>query len=139
MQKEIILEKLREIGCRITRQRILILDIILSENCTSCKEIYYLALKVDHNIGIATVYRMVNLLEEIGAIHSQKRYEIACSPELTEGSVCVKLDDNSVVNLSGKDLKAVIREGMKVCGYPAAERCYFCFCERKSRGMRRTG
>ena len=41
MQKDMILERLREQGCRITRQRQLILDIILEEECSCCKEIYY--------------------------------------------------------------------------------------------------
>ena len=39
----------------------------LQEECTCCKEIYFLASKKDPNIGMATVYRMINLLEEIGA------------------------------------------------------------------------
>lgn len=43
MQKEIILQKLKERGCRITRQRKMLLDVILNEDCTSCKEIYYKA------------------------------------------------------------------------------------------------
>ena len=34
MQKDMILERLREQGCRITRQRQLILDIILEEECS---------------------------------------------------------------------------------------------------------
>ena len=41
MQKDMILERLREQGCRITRQRQMILDIILEEECSCCKEIYY--------------------------------------------------------------------------------------------------
>ena len=71
MQKEpksIIISKLRERGCRITRQRRIILDIILDEDCSCCKEIYYKACKQDPSIGAATVYRMVNTLEEIGVI-----------------------------------------------------------------------
>ena len=39
MQKDMIIERLREQGCRITRQRQLILDIILAEECSCCKEI----------------------------------------------------------------------------------------------------
>ena len=38
MQKDMIFERLREQGCRITRQRQLILDIILEEECSCCKE-----------------------------------------------------------------------------------------------------
>ena len=55
MQKDMILERLREQGCRITRQRQLILDIILEEECSCCKEIYYKAAKRDPSIGMATV------------------------------------------------------------------------------------
>jgi Fur family ferric uptake transcriptional regulator len=67
-QKEQIMQQLRDNGCRITNQRKIILDIILEGECTSCKEIYYKALKSDSTIGIATVYRMVNTLEELGTI-----------------------------------------------------------------------
>ena len=68
MQKEMVLQKLREQGCRITKQRKVLLDVILQEECASCKEIYYKVAALDPGIGAATVYRMVNLLEEIGAI-----------------------------------------------------------------------
>lgn len=62
MQKEMVISRLRERGCRITRQRMMLLDIILGEECSSCKEIYYKAAKQDSRIGSATVYRMVILL-----------------------------------------------------------------------------
>ena len=65
MQKDMILERLREQGCRITRQRQLILDIILEEECSCCKEIYYKVQEKDRNIGPATIYRMVNMLSLI--------------------------------------------------------------------------
>ena len=53
-----------------------LLDIILEEECASCKEIYYKAANEDDSIGIATVYRMINLLEEIGAINRKNMYRI---------------------------------------------------------------
>lgn len=68
MQKELVIQRLRERGCRITKQRLMLLDIILGEECSCCKEIYYRAVQKDQKIGTATVYRMVNTLEEIGAI-----------------------------------------------------------------------
>ena len=43
MQKELVLQKLKEKGCRITKQRQMLLDVILQEECASCKEIYYKA------------------------------------------------------------------------------------------------
>ena len=57
----------------------MILDIILEEDCSCCKEIYYKASKLDPKIGTATVYRMINTLEEIGAISKKKhviRYHV---------------------------------------------------------------
>ena len=78
MQKEAILNRLRQRGCRITKQRMLLLDIILEEECSSCKEIYYKASKIDSSIGSATVYRMINMLEEIGAINRRNMYKVSC-------------------------------------------------------------
>ena len=77
MQKELVLQKLREKGCRITKQRRMLLDVILQEECASCKEIYYRAKQKDDRIGTATIYRMVNLLEEIGAISRKNMYRIS--------------------------------------------------------------
>ena len=51
MKRELIIQKLREQGCRITRQRRILLDIILEEECSCCKEIYYKALQKDSSIG----------------------------------------------------------------------------------------
>ncbi len=74
MNREEIIQKLRARGCRITKQRLTILDIILEGDCSSCKEIHYKASKLDPGIGMATVYRMVNSLEEIGAITRKSIY-----------------------------------------------------------------
>ena len=79
MQREIILTKLKEKGCRITKQRLRLIDIILQNECSSCKEIFYRALEEDDKLGVATVYRMVNLLEEIGAISRKNMYKVAYS------------------------------------------------------------
>ena len=50
MKRELIIQKLREQGCRITRQRRILLDIILEEECSCCKEIYYTVELSDHTI-----------------------------------------------------------------------------------------
>ena len=76
-QKQIIIERLKEDGCRITKQRLMLLDIILEDECSSCKEIYYRASKKDLSIGTATVYRMINTLEDIGAISRKNMYKIS--------------------------------------------------------------
>ena len=75
-RKEQIVEKLKENGCRITKQRRMLIDIILENDCSSCKEIFYKASRADEKIGVATVYRMINALEEIGAISLKNMYKV---------------------------------------------------------------
>lgn len=47
------------------------LHIILNNEYSSCKEIYYAAKKQDDKVGIATVYRTVQLLEDMELIHKE--------------------------------------------------------------------
>ena len=118
MRKEQIFQKLREKGCRITKQRQRLLDVILREECASCKEIYYKAREEHIKIGMATVYRMVNLLEEIGAISRKNMYRLSFYMDGNRDIVCVvELDDHTVCRLSAGTWNRVMREGMKVCGY----------------------
>lgn len=118
MHKDRILKKLRENGCRITKQRRMLLDIILKEDCSCCKEIYYKALQKDEKIGSATVYRMINTLEEIGAISRKNMYRINCEGSCMGENTCtVELDDDHVCQLSGENWSMVLQEGLKACGY----------------------
>ena len=108
MQRSAIVDRLRREGCRITKQRKIILDIILQEECTCCKEIYFLASKKDPNIGMATVYRMINLLEEIGALKRKSAYRIC--------------DDQTNIRLDNEKLCKIIEKGMESCGYLQSRR-----------------
>lgn len=74
-EKDNIITKLKDNGCRITKQRRLILDIILENRCSGCKEIYIQAEKLDHSIGMATVYRLVKELEKIGVLSREIVYK----------------------------------------------------------------
>lgn len=116
MQRSAIMNKLRQAGCRITKQRKIILDIILQEECTCCKEIYFLASKRDPNIGMATIYRMINLLEEIGALKRKRAYRI-CNEESPVHICIVRLDDYTSIRLDGEKLRQVIEKGMESFGY----------------------
>ena len=115
-QRSAIMNRLRQAGCRITKQRKIILDIILQEECTCCKEIYFLASKRDPNIGMATIYRMINLLEEIGALKRKRAYRI-CNEESPVHICSVKLDDYTSIRLDGEKLRQVIEKGMESFGY----------------------
>ena len=118
MQKEMVIQKLREKGCRITKQRLMLLDIILEENCSCCKEIYYRAMKKDANIGTATVYRMINTLEEIGAIDRRNMYKVNCE---TVCDYCnqwvIEYEDGTSCYLSGKNWYQIFMTGLERCGY----------------------
>lgn len=110
MQKEMIIQKLKQKGCRITRQRLMLLDVILEEECSCCKEIYYKAAKRDDKIGSATIYRMINMLEEIGAISRKNMYRIACDELQDKEHVCmIELDDDTVIELSPKKWNQIIK------------------------------
>lgn len=115
MQKEIIIQRLKAKGCRITKQRQIILDIILEQECSCCKEIYYRASLLDKKIGFATVYRMVNTLEEIGAISRKNMYKIM--DDSLESAYTVELDDDTVLELSARSWHQIIETGLEQCGY----------------------
>ena len=119
MQKDIILQMLKKKGCRITKQRMMLLDIILEEDCSCCKEIYYKASKIDPKIGTATVYRMINTREEIGAISRKNMYKVHCTESCEENgdTFSVEFDDNSVINLPAKKWNQIIEKGLAACGY----------------------
>lgn len=118
MRKDEIIKKLRELGCRITKQRRLLLDVILEEECYCCKEIYYKVSKKDSSIGIATVYRMINTLEDMGAIQRNAMYKI---PD-KDGYRCeecykVGLPDGSTLQLSSSEWNEIVKSGLMACGY----------------------
>lgn len=118
MQRDMIIDKLKERGCRITRQRLTLIDIILENECSSCKEIFYKASRIDDNIGTATVYRMVNVLEEIGAISRKNMYKVAYSENCSMEDACVvTLDDGTVYHLSARNWNSIVKAGLQSCGY----------------------
>ena len=62
------LRKLEASGLRMTVQRRHIIDILTNSQCTSPKELWYEARQYVPDLGIATVYRLINRLEQIGVI-----------------------------------------------------------------------
>ena len=119
-RKEQIVEKLKENGCRITKQRRMLIDIILENDCSSCKEIFYKASRADEKIGVATVYRMINALEEIGAISRKNMYKVSCSMDCAAdcGHACtIELEDGSKLQFSEQKMSQIIQSGLAACGY----------------------
>ena len=123
MKKEAVVDLLKEKGCRITRQRLLLLDIILSEECSCCKEIYYKAVASDPRIGTATVYRMINTLENIGAISRKNFYKIGLENGRDEqlDGCRIEFEDHTAIELRNGILKKVLQTGLAACGYRGQE------------------
>ena len=120
MKRNVIMERLRKEGCRITKQRKIILDIILQEECTCCKEIYYKASMKDSGIGMATVYRMINMLERIGAISRKNLYRISCDRQCdVKEAYTVELSDHTICQVPPHMWNNIVRAGLKEYGYIA--------------------
>ena len=133
-QRDLIVQQLREAGCRITKQRLVVLDIILNGDPSCVKEIYREAIKVDKNIGSATVYRMVNTLEEIGVLNRKNMYQVDCTScdhhckdedcdgecvgncEECETKIVITLDDGTKLVLERAELSDLIEAGLQAKG-----------------------
>lgn len=81
---EYLREKLKEKGYKLTPQRRSILDIILETegNHLSAEEIYELVKNKCPDIGLATVYRTMQMFDEVGLVYKhnfddgRSRYEL---------------------------------------------------------------
>ena len=116
MDREEIYVRLREKGFRLTEQRKAIIDVILSENCTCCKELYYCVTKKMPEIGLATAYRMVSVLEEVGAVKREGSFKVCAINPPGEKWELV-LDSGRVITLEDATLKKVIESGLRNEGF----------------------
>ncbi len=117
MDKETVLELLRKEGFRVTRQRKLLIEIILQRPCTCCKEIYYLAKNEMTGIGMATIYRTMIALEKIGALKRRSAYQLCCCNEEEQSIFQVELEDESVLELDHTTLRNILEKELKQSGY----------------------
>lgn len=116
LKSESIIRELREKGYRVTKQRKLIIDTILNNECTSCKEIYWKVSQKDNSIGIATVYRIINSLEAIGILDRKNLYKIFCEDqEILNRQATVTLKDKGKINLSNEMWQNVLKTGLREC------------------------
>ena len=69
-------QKLEQSGLRMTLQRRHIIEILTKSQCTSPKELWYEARQYVPDLGIATVYRLINRLEQIGVLAKNRNLGI---------------------------------------------------------------
>ncbi|MBP3196258.1 MAG: transcriptional repressor [Butyrivibrio sp.] len=81
MNNDQIVEALKESGMRVTRQRKLVADVIAENDGASCKDICCIVRGKDSSVGVATVYRMIKALEDIGVIERIDMIKLAASKE----------------------------------------------------------
>ena len=119
LSQEEILLRLKEKGFRITEQRKIIVDIIVNEEYACCKEVYIHAHRKDKSIGIATVYRMINLLEEIGAISRKNIERTMCNGRCCDmkGGCTVVTDKSTQITISEEDMQEALKYIMNKNGY----------------------
>lgn len=115
-EKDLVIKRLREEGFRITKQRKILIDMILSETCSCCKEVYILASKKDPGIGIATVYRTVDALEKVGALERKTSYQLRSQNSKMCPGCLVELEDSSTVELDYESMEKMIENGLLKCG-----------------------
>ncbi len=120
-EKDQILDLFRQRGMRITKQRKLILDIVFEHDCVCCKEIYYQALKKDKNVGIATVYRMVNALADLGVFQVNVPWRLTGAASSGGQDGCrVVLKNRTVVELDRHEWQSLLEDALRKKGYTEA-------------------
>ena len=105
------LRKLEASGLRMTVQRRHIIEILTSSQCTSPKELWYEAKQFVPDLGIATVYRLINRLEQIGVISKARNLGM----QRVEPKLGTITDDKGRKILNAgttKDLATLIKQGL---------------------------
>ena len=105
------LRKLEASGLRMTVQRRHIIDILTNSKCTSPKELWYEARQFVPDLGIATVYRLINRLEQIGVISKTRNLGMhPLTPTL--GTITDGKGRNIMTGNTKLDLTELVRLGM---------------------------
>jgi len=102
------LRKLEAGGLRMTVQRRHIIEILTSSQCTSPKELWYEAKQYVPDLGIATVYRLINRLEQIGVISKTRNLGMQ-NVEPVLGSVTDA--GGRKLNISSLKLTDIVKQG----------------------------
>lgn len=108
------LQKLEKSGLRMTVQRRHIIDILTKSQCSSPKELWYEARQYVPDLGIATVYRLINRLEQIGVLAKNRNLGInRVQPKL---GVISNAQGQVVRSRMPLQLTELVRLGLISCG-----------------------
>ncbi len=119
--KEKVLEEFRRQGLRITKQRKLILDILLNHRFECKKAICCHVHQVDPTVGNATVYRMLQVLEQMGILCPEQSYEVHMQGKEPEKVCVIILKNHQKVILSQEEWESAFRDSLEKLGYRSQE------------------
>ncbi|MGN0903213.1 MAG: transcriptional repressor [Succinivibrio sp.] len=111
-----IYKELEKRGLRMTVQRRHIVQILLSGRISTPKQLWYEAKEFIPDLGIATVYRLITRLEQIGIISKKRNFYIGSQPpklgkiEYANGRRIFQNEGST------KDLASIIRQGLIASG-----------------------
>lgn len=105
------MRKLEASGLRMTVQRRHIIEILTNSRCTSPKELWYEAKQYVPDLGIATVYRLINRLEQIGVLSKTRNIGMQpVAPKL--GLLCDARGKELALQGQNTDLRELVRIGL---------------------------
>jgi Fur family transcriptional regulator, ferric uptake regulator len=119
-------EKLNQKGLRMTRPRQVILNILETASIPiSALTIYQRALEINEKIGLATVYRTLDLLDEfslVRRVHSQDECQgyVLASPGHHHHLVC-RSCKQAVEFIGSEDLASIVQRVQRQTGYQVSD------------------
>ncbi|MCR5536956.1 MAG: transcriptional repressor [Succinivibrio sp.] len=114
------LRKLELSGLRMTMQRRHIIEILTTSQCTSPKELWYEAKQYVPDLGIATVYRLINRLEQIGVLSKSRSLGMQSTSDLQIVSVLNAEGKELLSSGQSLELNEVLRDGLAARGLISA-------------------
>ena len=122
-ETERVLKRIREEEFKLTQQRRLIVELFIEhENIhPSAEELYQLVMQEEPDVGLATVYRTLDLLERLGVVHTvnfgdgKARYELTSELHQHHHLLCKQC--GAVDEVDEDLLGAVEQELTKRTGY----------------------
>ncbi|MCR5085679.1 MAG: transcriptional repressor [Succinivibrionaceae bacterium] len=108
------LRKLEESGLRMTVQRRRIIDVLMNSKSTSPKALWYEAKERVPDLGIATVYRLINRLEQIGILSRSRALDMR--PDVPRLGSVTDAGGHVIEGTAGLTLAELVREGLAARG-----------------------
>lgn len=131
-----LLQKCMEAGLKITDQRKAILKVLEeSEDHPSVETLCERARQVDSSISIATVYRTLSLLSELGLVLKHDFKDTSARFEVDHGHHYHLVDTESgkVIEFQSKELEALMHKIAEGLGYDMVDHTFEMFGHTKKK------